>query len=98
MLQVHLCFLDVIFSSAICFVLQKYKARKQNIFFGTKFVNIFIVCINNGSFVSSTSSRRFWPQSLSNKRTNLKHFEPEGEGPNTEHIQATYDPSSSSPS
>lgn len=92
----------MIFSSAICFVLQKYKANKQNIFFGTKFVNIFIVCINNDLLFHSFLPEDIRPDVLASisltQKNKPKAFEPEGKGPNTGHIQATYDPSSSSPS
>lgn len=101
LLQVNLRFFGC--DLFLCYLLcQKYKAKKQNIVFGTKFVNIFIVCINNGllfhHFFQKTQELTFWPQSLSNKKTNLRHFEPEEKEPNTGHIQATYDPSSSNPS
>ena len=67
-----------------------------------KFVNIFIVCINNDLLFHSFLPEDIRPDVLASisltQKNKPKAFEPEGKGPNTGHIQATYDPSSSSPS
>ena len=92
----------MIFSSAICFVLQKYKAKKQNIFLGTKSVNIFIVSINNDLLFHPFLPEDIRPDflaSISLKQKNKPEaLSARGKRPSTGHVQATYDPSSSSPS
>lgn len=88
----------------LCYLLclAEIQGQETKHFFGTKFVNIFIVCINNDLLFHSFLPEDIRPDVLASisltQKNKPKAFEPEGKGPNTGHIQATYDPSSSSPS